>query len=100
MRFRRLLVSAILVPTVLRVSARADDPAEYEGLALLKRYGARTAAAPECAKTVLAPVPLDLPTSRSDDVVGWLKRTNGTAVVFDFEGPSLGIGNCEPLSHL
>jgi len=85
---------------------RASDGAEgseFEGLVLLKRYALAAEQCRECDDVRLGTLPRDMPTARPrpgsllealDDPVEWVLRTNGSAIVFDFEGPSLGIGNC------
>jgi len=88
-RWRQLVCLACLFHRITATVA-----GEYEGLVLMKRYAASAAAHDGCAKDILAPMHPDLPTSRGVDVVQRVLAVNGSAVVFDFEGPSLGIGNC------
>jgi hypothetical protein len=71
--------------------------AEYEGLVLLKRYVAKIATTNLCDTSRL---PFDkssismLPTDKSINVFNYILESNGSAIIFDFESPSLGLGNC------
>jgi len=82
---------------------KSEVGSDFEGLVLLKRYALAAEECRACDEVRLGTLPQDMPTSRPlpgrlpealDEPVEWVLRTNGSAIVFDFEGPSLGIGNC------
>lgn len=77
------------------VSSAGTAAEEYEGLVLLKRYGSTVLGATVCDRHRTSPYPQTFPTTRGLDLAAHAVGTNTTVMVFDFEEPSLGIGNCE-----
>lgn len=71
---------------------------EYEGLVLLKRYALQIETSKLCEDSRLHlenPISISsLPTDRSINIVDYVLKSNSSAIVFDFESPSLGLGNC------
>jgi len=94
-----VLTFLIFFGTSVVVRTFADAYRDFEGLVLLRRY-ARTSRSQEardaCRAHVLADYPNNLPTTKSPGAqVDFLLATNGSALVFDFEKPDRGLGNCK-----
>lgn len=74
--------------------------AEYEGLVLLKKYANMIETSKLCEESRLKlesqmNLPIsNLPTDKSINIINYIIETNSSAIVFDFENPSLGLGNC------
>ena len=89
-----LLLLLLLLWVTSPLTTPLEQSSDFDGLVLLKRYAQKASNEESCQGIKLGGEP-NYPTSRADDIAAHVLATNGSAVVFDFEGPSLGIGNCE-----
>ena len=81
-------------------TTETTDQGQYEGLILQRHYAEHIRRGALCDTNQLGHLE-SFPTSRTVDIVGHVlaNKTAGGFLVFDFEGPSLGNGNCTSIGH-